>query len=262
MHSQLKISTQWKNEKTVLQDCFFTPPFKVANVTENKSETTLKLMLMSSSPGILDGDDYQIHVELAAKTKLHLSTQAFQRIFTMQNGAKQETNIILHQDSQLIYIAHPSVLHRKAKFNAQTTIHLVKKSILILGEILTSGRTAQDELFQFDYYNNIIDVYLEQKLIFRDNQRLCPAEQNLTSIGFYENFTHQAVLLIFGTELPLKIFLEQLNEHLKPYENIESATTLITQHGILVRILGTKAEQLFQILHKLADIIKNNSDNE
>ena len=255
MISQLDISTQLKNGKTVLKNCFFTPPFKVANVTEDKKSAELRLMLMSSSPGILDGDDYKIRISLAAETQLHLSTQAFQRIFTMMHGARQNVEIEMQKGSRLRYIPHPSVLHRQAMFDGRTTIFISENSRLIFGDIITSGRVDQDELFQFDHYNAFIDVFLSKKLIFRDNQRIKPSEQNLTTMGLYEGFTHQALLLVCGTDVSLKPLLEKINTALQGYEGIEAAVTLTAHYGVLTRILGTKAEQLFLILNELADLI-------
>jgi urease accessory protein len=43
---------------------FVHKPFKLADITEDRSEKTLRLMMMTSSPGILDGDEYNIQIEV------------------------------------------------------------------------------------------------------------------------------------------------------------------------------------------------------
>ena len=60
MKARLHIQTAVRNGITCLKQSFYTPPFKVANITEDKQAGPLHLMLMCSSPGILDGDDYQL----------------------------------------------------------------------------------------------------------------------------------------------------------------------------------------------------------
>ena len=90
MISKLQIQASLKNGKTILINSFFTPPFKLADVTEDKSTGTLRLMIMNSSPGILDNDVYQIEIELADHCHLELETQSYQRIFQMKSGARQE----------------------------------------------------------------------------------------------------------------------------------------------------------------------------
>ena len=56
----------------------------MANITEDKTGATLQLMLMSSSPGILDGDEYKIKIELEENCSLQLHTQSYQRLFNMK----------------------------------------------------------------------------------------------------------------------------------------------------------------------------------
>ena len=84
---ELNIKTGFKNNKTYLETGYCTQPFKIANITEDKSKGILQLMLMSSSPGILDGDDYNIKIELAEHSFLELQTQSYQRLFNIKKGA-------------------------------------------------------------------------------------------------------------------------------------------------------------------------------
>ena len=64
MNSKLHIQATLKKGKTILVNSFFTPPFKLADITEEKSAPALRLMVMNSSPGILDNDAYQIEIQL------------------------------------------------------------------------------------------------------------------------------------------------------------------------------------------------------
>ncbi len=56
MIATVKIDTYLRNEITHLKSAYHTTPFKVAEIREDKNSAVLELMLMSSSPGILDGD--------------------------------------------------------------------------------------------------------------------------------------------------------------------------------------------------------------
>jgi len=47
-------------------------------------------MLMSSSPGILDKDEFDIDIEIGEKSIVELHTQAYQRIYTMKEGTFQK----------------------------------------------------------------------------------------------------------------------------------------------------------------------------
>ena len=65
MIAKLHIEIVVKNGITCLKQSYCTPPFKVVNITEDKSSPQLQLMLMNSSPGILDEDDYEQKIELS-----------------------------------------------------------------------------------------------------------------------------------------------------------------------------------------------------
>ncbi len=71
----LHIIARFKNERTFLGHCFYKQPFKLANITEDKAGEWLRLMITSSSPGILDNDNYAIKMELEEYAKVHLTTQ-------------------------------------------------------------------------------------------------------------------------------------------------------------------------------------------
>ncbi len=75
------------DEITHLKSAYHTTPFKVAEIREDKNSAVLELMLMSSSPGILDGDCYDFEVTVQENCKLEFSTQSYQRIFTMKGSA-------------------------------------------------------------------------------------------------------------------------------------------------------------------------------
>ena len=53
--SRVKIRTLNKNGKTILDDVYFTSPFKVAPPFY-KSDDFIKVIIMSSSAGTMDGD--------------------------------------------------------------------------------------------------------------------------------------------------------------------------------------------------------------
>jgi urease accessory protein len=149
MIAKLHIQTAFKNGATCLQQNYFTPPFKTANITEDKRSNWLRIMLMNSSPGILDGDDYEIKIGLAENSSLQLHTQAYQRLFNMKKGATQLMEVHLEKDSSFIYLPHPSVPHENSIFTAKNKIFLNNDCNLIWGEVLTCGRKLNGEVFRF-----------------------------------------------------------------------------------------------------------------
>src|SRR5204862_1577227 len=132
----------------------------------------LQLMMMCSSPGILDNDDYEIKISLDEDCKVQLHTQSYQRLFQMQTGAKQCTEVHLKEGASLVYLPHPAVPHAQSIFTSINKIYLSKKSSLIWGEILTCGRQLKAEVFTFSKYHNITEVCMEGRLIIKENLQM------------------------------------------------------------------------------------------
>lgn len=253
MKAQLHIQTAHREGRTVLEKAFFTPPFKVANITEDKRSNLLQLMLMSSSPGVLDGDDYQIQIDVAEGCALALQTQSYQRLFTMKQGASQQMQVRLAAGASFCYLPHPSVPHQASRFSAINRIDMTDSSSLIWGEVLTCGRKLNGEIFRFSSYHNQTQVFINQRLAIRENLLVEPDQMNVQAIGQMEGFTHQASLLYLHPNTSVNALSETLHDYLSQQSGILFGITAPPANGLMVRILGHRAEQLHGCLKTIAN---------
>ena len=282
MKAGLNINTLVRNGITCLGETFVTSPFKLMNITENKKGKQLHLMLMSSSPGILDEDEYNIKICVGENGTLQLHTQSYQRIFNMKKGAEQHIEVILEKGTSFIYLPHPSVPHEKSIYKAINKIYLQESSTLIWAEILTCGRKLNGEIFQYSKYQSITDIYYNEKLIIKENLFMQPSLINPASTGQMEGFTHQGSMIIFtgegigdrrqktGDKMTIKqinnITVEQKEYRAGIKENIYAYLSTVKEisfgisstpsDGIIIRISGYKAEQLYDIFKYLAGFVK------
>jgi urease accessory protein len=255
MIANLHIQTKLRDGITYLKGSYFTPPFKLADVREDKRDKTLQLMLMSSSPGILDGDEYHIKIELDEDCSLKLLTQSYQRLFTMKGSAFQNLQVGMAPGASFCYLPHPTVPHESADFTSKSKIHLSNHCTLLWGEILTCGRKQNGEIFQFSKYHNLTEIYLDNKLIIKENLLIKPAIINVNAIGQLEHYTHQASLIYLNETADTRTQRQTINELLSIQSGITYGITETPKNGLLVRILGHKGEQLRNCLIKIADII-------
>ncbi len=255
MIAELHIETKLRDGCTHLKKVYATPPFKIADVREDKRDKTLQLMLMSSSPGILDGDEYRIKVDLDEDCRLDLETQSYQRIFNMQGSALQQIEVHMRKGSSLQYLPHPSVPHENSDFTAKNNIYLSDKCSLIWGEVLTCGRKLNGEVFLFTKYHNLTEIFLNSKLIIKENLLILPKQINVNAIGQLEGYTHQASLIHINENADGKYLKENINTFLTDQTQIAYGITEAPTNGLIVRILGQKAEQLHYCLKAIANII-------
>lgn len=255
MIATLHIQTAVRGNSTYLKNTYFTTPFKVADITEDKTSIRLQLMLMSSSPGILDGDVYRLTIHLEAGSSLQLHTQSYQRLFNMKEGASQAMAVHLSPHSSFCFLPHPSVPHAASVFKSTNKIYLEDNCSLVLGEILTCGRKLNGEVFMFSKYHSITEVFLKNKLVIKENLLIEPASININALGQLEGFTHQASLVYLHATTPVKPLIEWVNELLARQKEIIFGITEAPVNGMIIRILGNKAEQLHDCLKAIAQIL-------
>ena len=243
----MRLQAQVKNGKTILKDSYSTQPFKLANITEDKKDHWLQLMLMSSSPGILDNDHYKMNIDLGEDCKVQLTTQSYQRIFQMKTGAKQEVEVRMRRGSSFIFLPHPAAPHKSSIFFSKTRFYLSEECLLIYGEVLACGRKLSGEVFKLSRYHSVTQVFSSGKLIVKENLLAAPDRINVTKIGQLEGYTHQASFICVANLTSVNTLLEGIHELLQKEADISFGASTLDDNGFCVRILGYKAEQLFKI---------------
>ncbi len=253
--AKLHIETGLQNERTVLMKSFCTAPFKIANITEDKKQNRLLIMLMSSSPGILDDDEINLQIHVGERCSLELQTQSYQRLFQMNNGARQFLNVDLKAGASFVYIPHPIVPHQNSVFVSKSRIVLEQTSSLIWGEVMSCGRRLNGEIFEFSSFQSITEIFFSEKLVVKENILMRPGETDLNSIGQLENYTHQASLIFINKSEDINSRIEDIISLLQEQENIQFGVSRLPVHGMIVRLLGFGAEQLFDLLKNISSVL-------
>jgi len=251
MISELDIRAGKRDRRTWLRHCYFTKPFKVADIS-GRHAVSLHLTMMTASPGILDGDDYRINVTLEENTALHLYTQAYQRIFNMQQGAKQRFHVHMAAGSSLCYLPHPAVPHEQSVFDSMSRIDMEDGCRLLWGEIITCGRKLSGEVFKCRQFHNILEVRRHGRLVFKDVTLLQPELVNPVGIGQWEGYTHQASLLWHDDAQDMQEMADVIHECLSAEKNIAAGVSRTASGALLLRVLGLGGEQLYTLFKKIA----------
>ena len=254
MIGSLHIQAALRGDITYLKRSYFSPPFKLVDITENRREKCLHVMQMSSSPGILDGDRFEIKIELEENCHMQLHTQSYQRLFSMKTGASQQTEVFMEKGSSFVYLPHPSVPQENSIFTTRNKIHVSAGCRLIWGEIITCGRKLNGEVFRFSKYHAVTEVFRDNRLRIKENICLLPGLLKLNEIGQLEGFTHQAGLIFLDDAAEKNTLIREVTLFLQTQPDILFGVTTAPDSGILVRILGNRSEQLMDCLKTIAKI--------
>jgi len=257
LKGNIHIRTTLKRGKTVVEDCFFTPPFKVTDITESRDQPEKTLMIMNASPGVLDGDVYALDFHIGAGTSLRLCTQSYQRLFRMRTSASLAMQVNIEKDASFCFIPHPTVPHKLSDFTSRNRINLSPGCTLYWGEVVSSGRNLHGESFSFTRYHGVTEICMNGKLIVKENLLMVPGLMNLAGIGQLEGYTHQATFIAMANQEIKKEMMQEIQGLLAAEENIEYGCTAIPGNGFLVRMLGYQGEQLFDCLHMIYDVLND-----
>lgn len=262
LNAKLHIETALRGHKTILKKTFNTPPFKIADITDDKRQNKLQLMVMSSSPGVLDEDEYKIQMDVAEGCSLELKTQAYQRLYQMKKGAKQMVTVNMKKNSSLKYIPHPLVPHEDSNFLSENKIFIEEDCSLIWGEVLSCGRKMRGEVFKFSLYHSITEVFINNKLAVKENVLMRPAVIDVNTIGQLEGYTHQAGLFCINNKISTDEKIEIINEFLLNEKDIQFGISCLPVGGLVVRLLGYRSEQLFDLLTSISVILSGEKSKE
>ena len=258
--------------KTFIEDSFFTSPFKIMKPFA-RDDGSISVFLQSASPGILE-DDSQIHnVKVNKGAGLEIRSQSFEKIFKMDPGktAGRKITAEVAQDASLIYRPLPCIPFSQSNFSSTTEISLAENSRLIYEDCICAGRCAHGEVFDFTLYKNLIKIYREGRLVFRDNLFLEGSDGNnhperkvlLQGKTMFGNYTHCGGMLIFGYSRITGLkkiraalgFEEKLlyTEEIKPADTVADVSE--NDYGdFIIRCLSNSAEKI----QKLFESVRNN----
>lgn len=251
--SKLTLKTREKEGKTILDDVYFTSPFKIMNPFEQK-DGSIQVMMMTASAGIMAGDVQEFDFAIGSHTKMEFLSQSFEKIHRMTEGqAKRYTKVEVAPEGTFLFHPQPTIPFEDSAFTNVMDIHLAdESSVFTMQEIISCGRAARGERFLYHFYDSLVTIYQGEEMIYRDNTRFRPELMSLEDMGMFEGFTHMANVVICNQGKD-KAWMEQVWDYLDEQEDVQGGVTSLEHDVVVVRILGKQAQKL----QKLCDEILN-----
>lgn len=260
MQSQLILSTKINASNiTQINDYFASPPFKLMTLP-NTAHRQLKAIQMSSSPGLLAGDNLFIQLKIAENTDLALTTQAFTRVQSMHENewAQQNSEFYLEKNSRLLYLPHPLVLHKDSAFKQTTTIIMEDNSQLIYGDIVAIGRVLNQERFAFRQFSSYLKITHQDRPLLIDRIQWFPKKMDLTALSQMEDFSHQGTFIYCNLAANSSVLKQQLAELQQTYisnQQMLIGFSLLNHHGFIIRVLGYRAEPIEKLFLQIGELL-------
>jgi len=198
--SRLSARFAQRRGRTVLIDQYHTAPLKIAKTFRLPEEpNALYVHLMDASPGILDGDHYDLDFRLEPDSHVYLTNQSCTKIHPTPLGAGRLTQrFSVGSGAVLEYFPEPTIPYRDSRFISETRFDLAQDAIVFYGEVTTPGRTHHGERFAFTSHDSLTAACREGVLVNWDHFLLEPGHHRLEEIGALEGYTHHATLWIWA----------------------------------------------------------------
>ena len=280
--SRISACAALKDGKTILEDLSFTAPYKIMTPFE-KENGGIQIMPLCASAGIMAGDSQEFSYHVKEGADLEILSQSFEKIHKMDEGSASRTiEVQVDKNAALYYYPQPVIPFAQSAFDSKMTIHLEDEtSKLFLLEIISCGRNAHEERFQYRRFSSKVLLYRGEKLIYRDNTRYEPGKMPMEGIGLYEGYTHMANLFLSklcnrdnvdggketnidgmdikkqmnssGTERTAEL-QEKIWQILDEDSEVDGGVTRLTTGDLALRIFGHRAQKLQQIAEKIKEI--------
>jgi urease accessory protein len=208
------------------------------------------LFLMSSSGGILQGDRYHIAISVKSKAIANITTQGATRIYKMEsNYGAQFVDIDVDDGSYLEFLPDQIIPYKKSRYFQQVLIKAGTDSTVVYSEIMTPGRVAMGELFDYDLcYLRLVAKNRAGKTLFLDTSRLDPKEQRFEQTGVLGGSSVFGTLYIVTKKDQLQNISDDINVVLENTDLMCGCSFLPEDSGLVVRLAGDSSEDIKAVI--------------
>ena len=258
--SRIQVCAAVRDGKTILEDLSFTAPYKIM-VPFEKENGGIQIMPLCASAGIMAGDSQEFSYHVKEGANLEVLSQSFEKIHKMDEGSAFRTiEIQVEQNAILYYYPQPVIPFSGSAFDSTMTIRLEDKtSRLFLLEVISCGRNAHEERFQYRRFSSRVRIYRGEKLIYQDNTCYEPEKMPMEGIGMYEGYTHMANLFLSeiytgqdSTDKEINLELqEKIWQLLDEEPDTDGGVTRLTTGDLVLRIFAHRAQTLQQLADKI-----------
>lgn len=257
----LEIELKQGNNKTTITKQFSQVPLQIQRAVypEESIPEMAYLYIISPSGGILQGDRYKIDVTLKNNAISHITTQGATRIYSMNsNFASQITNITVDDNCYLEYIPDQIIPYQNSRYYQKVNLNIHDKATMIYSEVLTPGRMAMNEYFDYDVcYLRTYCKNQEEKFRCLENMKIEPKNQNLNSDGILGKNKIVGTVYILTKKDHITELENMINTNLEKLEAVSIGTSILpNESGIIVKIIGNNTGDIFEIIYSVLKITR------
>lgn len=247
-----------ENSKTYIKSLLSKAPFLIqkAMYPDTSYPYFAHIYIMSSSGGILQGDEQKIDVAMGRNSAARITTQSATKIYKMEGGyASQYINIHSQEGSYLEFVPHQIIPFKSSRFYQEVNLEVEENAVLIYSEIISAGRIASGEKFDFDLCFLRTSAYRNGRILFTDVMSLNHKDKtNLESVfGRKDIFS---TVYIIGSSIQIERIVDEINLATENTSLLASCSSLPNDSGIIVRILADSVSEIVALTESITGVLR------
>jgi len=249
-----------KDDKTIATKKFYEGLVKVSPTIKMDRENIPTFYLLQLGGGYIEGEKYKNRFKLKDNARAIITTQAAAKVYKCLNNimTQQETEIELGKNSVLEYITDNVILYKDAIYKQVNNIYLDKSSTLIYSDGITSGWSPEGENFKYRSVQLKSNVYVNNKLVLLDNLIVNPNNNDVTRLGFFEEYLNFGTLLVINKNIDDKVIDELRGVIEKQNLPIDFGISKLEINGFVLRVLGNLTQHIEQATGVCHNYIRKN----
>ena len=262
MEGFVQLEMEGRNDcKTVIKNLMVKPPLLIqkAMYPDANNPSTAHIYIMSSACGILQGDRLKIDIRASENSNAYVTTQSATNIYKTENQlSSQLINILVEKNSYLEFIPKQIIPHKSAEFYQEVNIKIDQSSTLVYSEIISCGRIAYGEEFDFNSLIFRTNVFNEKdKILFSDAMNIEPKKRKRLFENLYGKKKIFSTIYIISKVLDNENLDNEINSLLQSMQITGGVSQLPNKAGILIRILSDSIDEIEKTTFKITNIIKS-----
>ncbi len=236
-----------KNSRTFIKNLKTKSPILVQKALYSDPTNPKKahIYLMSSAGGMLQGDTLKIDIIARKNTETFVTTQAATEIYKSENqNCCQHVKILVEKDSFLEYLPKQIIPHKHAKFFQNVNIRIDESSTLIYSEIISAGRIAYGEKFDFNSIRlrlNCTDQ--NNRILFSESSNFEPENNKTKFNSLFGNQNLYSTIYIVSQKIDSEKLCLQIYEFFKT-DSLIGYSQLPNNSGVVIRILSNSIDKI------------------
>ncbi|MDQ6675454.1 MAG: urease accessory protein UreD [Chloroflexota bacterium] len=241
MHGLLQAYLERRGSATVLTRQLARYPLRLLEPLRPDGYSGALVYVGMVAGGVQAGDSLDLEFDLGCGAQALVTTQSATKILTMPSGeATQRNSFNLEAQAILEYLPDEIIPFAKSNFTQETRVHMAPTAVLILVELLTPGRMARKEYFEFRSFTSRVCVHRGGRVVMWESATLKPSIMHLSGTALLGGRHYYGTLAVLAP-LADAALADQLHTALAERNEILGSASAGAEI-VVARVLGTSLE--------------------